>query len=144
MISIQRGGVLQFADQSIESLKRGPAAAPQHGRLERLQLGVDLSRFFSAGAGEADRKRPPVLGAGLTLHQAARIQPVEHAGQRGALVREGAMQIGDRSVTGFVQMAEDVRLRLREIGRVSLDKQAYPMGGPVDAEDQLKAHQSPA
>ena len=39
-------------------------------------------------------------------------------------------------------MTEDVGLRLSQIGLVPLYEKPDSVGGPVDAEDQLKAHQT--
>jgi hypothetical protein len=50
-------------------------------------------------------------------------------------MREGAMQARDRGVREFMQVTQDVRLRLREIGGMPLDVQPNPMSGAVDAED---------
>ena len=53
---------------------------------------------------------------------------------------ENAMQVSDGGVAEFVQMAQDMRLRLREIGCMPLDEQPDAMGDAMDAENQLQAH----
>ena len=53
---------------------------------------------------------------------------------------ECAMEIRKRRVAGFMQVAQDMGLGLREIGRVPLDVKANPVRGAVDAEDEFETH----
>jgi hypothetical protein len=57
-------------------------------------------------------------------------------------VGESAVHVGDRRVAEFLQVAENVRLGLREIGRVPLNEQANAVRGAVNAKDKLQAHHS--
>ena len=93
-----------------------------------------------AAPGEPDGERAAVLRTDLAGDVAAGLQPVEVAGQGGALVGEGPVQLGDRAGPGLGQVGEKMTLALREAerGLRRLEVQAEAMGGAVDEGDQLE------
>ena len=103
---------------------------------------MNLRGLLPAGRSQADDERAPVLFAGLALHPAFCREPVHDAGQRGPLVGEGPVQVGDCCAAEFVEVTKDVGFRLREARLMALDEQADAVCRAVDAEDQFEAHQT--
>ena len=100
---------------------------------------VDASGNLDAARSGRDHERPAVLGADFARDQAASRQPIENARQRGALVREAAMQLGDRRRCRAREQRKDVRLALRQavltqIGQVETDSMCRSMNGGNQAQ----------
>jgi hypothetical protein len=105
---------------------------------------MDPGGLFLSRGRQPDDERAAVVGAVLTADERGLFKTIEHAGEGGALVREGAVDIYQRRISGLIQMTEDVGLGLSESGGVALDIEADLMRGAVDAENQFEAHMAPA
>jgi hypothetical protein len=100
--------------------------APRDGVLEIGEVAVDPSGRLQAFRRRRDHERAPILGADVARDEAALGEAIEDAGQRRPLVREAAMQRGDRRRPGRRQQGEDVRFTLRQpvvtqVGQIETD-----------------------
>ena len=87
---------------------------------------MDAFRRLHASGGWRDHERPAIRSADFARDQTAVRQPIENARQRGALVREAAVQFGDRRRCRSCEQRKDVRFSLRQaivtqIGQVETD-----------------------
>jgi len=101
-----------------------------HARGDRAPLG-----------GRCDHERAAIGRADLARDEAALRQAIENARQRRPLVREAAMQFGDRGGRGRGQQRQNVRLALREavvtqIGEIEAD----PVRRPVNRWNETQGH----
>ena len=88
-----------------------------------------------------NHERPAILRADLSRDEAASREPVENARQRGALVREAAMELGDRRRRRRREQGENVPLALRQavvtqIGQIEAD----PVRRSVNEWDEAQGH----
>lgn len=103
---------------------RSHAAAD--GLFQIDEVPMDAFRRLHASGGGRDHERPAIRGADFARDQTAVRQPIKNARERGALVREAAVQFGDRRGCGRCEQREDVRFTLRQailtqIGQVETD-----------------------
>lgn len=91
-----------------------------------------------AGAGERDDEGSPIAFACGARDQVAGDETIEHAGEGGSFVREGAVERGDGRLIGFGQMTQDMRFGLRQIGHVASDVESDAVGGAMNSENELK------
>ena len=80
--------------------------------LEISQVTVHLSGDAPAFRRRRDDESAAIALADGARHEAALLEAIEDAGQRRALVREAAMQVGDGRRRRRRELREDVRLAL--------------------------------
>ena len=102
---------------------------------------MDASGHPASLRGWRDDEGAAVRGTYGAGDEAARRQAIQDARQRGTLVGEAAMQLGDRRRTGGREQREDVRLALRQpfLPQVS-EKQADPVRRSMNGRDQAHCH----
>ena len=109
--------------------------------LEQGQDLVDAGGRAGAGPGEADGEGPAVLGSDLPGDVAPGLQAVQVAGERGAFVGKGPVQLGHRAGTRLGEVGEEMTFPLREpqrrLGGVQVEADA--VRGPVNEGDELEA-----
>ena len=115
----------------------GDAAAD--GLFEVREVPVYALGDLEALSGRRDHKRAAILRANFTRDETAVGQPIENARQRGALVREAAVQLGNRRRREGREEREDVGFALRQavvtqIGQI----QADPVRGSMNRWDQTQ------
>ena len=90
------------------------------------EVPVDAPGHLHPLGGGRDHERSAIRGADFARDQAALRQPIENARQRRTLVREAAMQLGNRRRRGSREQRQNVRFALRQpiltqIGQVEAD-----------------------
>src|SRR5215472_1295071 len=93
-----------------------------------------------SAAGESHGEGTAVLGPHVTGDVAPGLQPVQVAGEAGALVGERLVQLADRAGACLGQVGQEMGLTLRETERRlgSLEGEADPVGGAVNEGNQLE------
>ena len=122
-------------------LEAAQVALREPGQRPVLEVGevlVDPGRGPCASAGQAHGEGQAVLGPHVAADVAARLQPIQVAGQRGSLVGERAVEIGDllpaREVLARVERAPGLRKKADELARKFL-----PDPPDADARDAAAA-----
>ena len=113
--------------------------AARHCLLEVGEVTVDAPGGRAPFGGRRDHERAAIRCADFACDQTAVRQPIEDARQRRALVREAAMELGDRRRRRGREQRQDVRFALRQailtqIGQVEAD----PVCRSVDGWNQAQ------
>jgi len=111
------------------------------GTLEIREVTMHASGHLASLRGWRDDEGAAIRGAYGASDEAAFRQAIQDARQRGALVGEAAMQLGDRRRTGSREEREDVRLALRQrIVSQTGEVEADAVRGAVNRGHESKRH----
>ena len=93
----------------------------------------------AAARGRRDHEGPAVVGADVARDEPAVGEPIEDARQRRALVREAAVELGNRRRPGGGEQREDVRFALRQAVVTQVREiEADPMGRPMNRRHEAQ------
>jgi hypothetical protein len=106
--------------------------APRDRVLEIGEVAVDTPGRLHPFRRGRDHERPAILGADVARDEAALGKAIENTGQGRSLVRETAVQRGNRRRPGRRQQREDVRFALRQavvtqVGQIEADSMRRAM-----------------
>ncbi len=89
-------------------VRRGDAF--QYARLELLDDAGDVLSGLTALGTKGHQKGPAILGIEVPAGETGRLEPIQHAGQRGRFVAEDAQQLPDRPGAVGGQVRQEVSL----------------------------------
>ena len=139
MVSVD--GLGEDVEHGLEAAEVALGEPGQRPVLEHRQVLMHPGGGSAAAAGEPHGEGAAVLGAYVAGDVPPGLQPVQIAGEGGALVGERPVQLGHRARAGLGQVGQEVRLALGETERRlgGFQVQADPVGGAVNERDQLEA-----
>ncbi len=109
-------GVFQCAFQRLQSFREAiellPGQAAEGMFFDGFQLAVGAFGENFSGSGQANDEFTAVARICAARDQAALVEPVQKAGERGAFVRESVMDLRNGAVAEARQMGQDVRFGL--------------------------------
>ena len=125
--------VLDGGDHLLERTHLGVGEAAGDRPLELDQVAVDAVGGAAPPGGRRDEEGAPVVGAHLAGDESAVGEPIEDARQRRPLVRQAAVELGNRRRPRRGEQRKDVRFALREAVLTQAGEiQPDPMGRPMD------------
>jgi hypothetical protein len=137
------GFILNRPHDLQESLHIVTGDAAADGLLELEQMTEHAPGDLTSRRGQRHNERPAISGADLARDEAPIRETIEDARQRRALVREAAMQLGDRRGRGRGQQRENVRLALREAEITQIGEiQADAVGRSMKGRNEAQGHRS--
>jgi hypothetical protein len=138
-VSLLAGFVLDRPYDLQESPHIVASDAAGDGLLERDHMTEHAPGDLASRWRQRHNERPAIRGADLARDEAPIREAIEDARQRRALVREAAMQLGDRRGRGRGQQRQNVRLALgkteiTQIGEIQADAVGRSMKGRNEAQ----------
>jgi hypothetical protein len=132
--------------KGLQTLGRGGQDPRRYLLPEGLAQGLhgflDADGLTGSAGGQAEHDGAPVFGMGFSGQPPLGFQAVKHACEGRSLVGECLVHCVDRAGARLGQEREDVRFRLIHIqwGFPGVEEKAYPVGGAVELEDEVKNH----
>ena len=133
-------GLGERVQNGLEAAQIALGESGERAVLEHREVLMHPRCSTRSAAGESHGEGTAVLGPHVAGDVAPGLQPVQVAGEAGALVGERLVQLADRAGACLSQVGQEMGLTLRETERRlgSLQVEADPMGGAVNEGDQLE------